>query len=157
MLISEFAREVELSVDTVRFYVRKGLISPELGQKGGSNPYQIFTSQHVETVRLIRTAQLLGFSLKQISALSDQYKADAAKKDGGLAIMESQLQALQEKSANLTRLISYFQAKIAWIQRGSVGAEPQFDGSSPCLTVSGAAHSSAADDLAGGVLGEARI
>ncbi len=64
MLISEFARATRLSTDTVRFYIRRGLLVPENNGKGGRNPYQIFTAEHVQTARLIRMAQSLGMSLK---------------------------------------------------------------------------------------------
>jgi DNA-binding transcriptional MerR regulator len=76
MLISEFARAAEMSVDTVRFYVRKGLLQPETGMKGGANPYQIFTPEHVEQARMIRMAQGLGFSLREISALAGRARYD---------------------------------------------------------------------------------
>ena len=42
MLISEFARRTALSVDTVRYYVRAGLMTPQQGTRGGRNPYQEF-------------------------------------------------------------------------------------------------------------------
>ena len=70
MLISEFARRAGMSIDTVRFYIRKGLLAPATGAKGGSNPYQIFTEAHLEGARIIRMAQGLGFSLREIAALA---------------------------------------------------------------------------------------
>ena len=61
MLISEFARAAGLSRDTVHFYVRRGLLTPLAGNKGGSNPYQVFTNEHVQMARTIRMAQSLAF------------------------------------------------------------------------------------------------
>src|SRR5258708_27567644 len=69
MLISEFARRAGLTTDTVRFYVRRGLITPERNGKG-RNPYQVFTADHVRAAKIIRTAQSLGMSLKEIAAIS---------------------------------------------------------------------------------------
>ena len=63
MLISDFAKATGLSPDTIRFYIRRGLITPETGSKGGRNPYQIFSAEHVREARLIRMAQSLGMSL----------------------------------------------------------------------------------------------
>lgn len=65
-LISEFARTAGLSVDTVRFYVRKGLLSPETTAKGGSKPYQIFKPEHVEAARIIRMANCSGFRSRKL-------------------------------------------------------------------------------------------
>ena len=42
MLISEFARATGLSTDTVRFYVRRGLLKPLAGSKGGSKSLSDF-------------------------------------------------------------------------------------------------------------------
>ena len=67
--VSAFARASGLSRDTVRFYVRRGLLTPLAGNKCGSNPYQVFTGEHVQMARTIRMAQSLGFSLREIAAL----------------------------------------------------------------------------------------
>ncbi|WP_313603008.1 MerR family transcriptional regulator [Rhizobium sp.] len=61
MLISEFAKAAELPIDTVRFYIAKGLLKPERSLKGGSNPYQIFKPDDVTAARMIRLQQTLGY------------------------------------------------------------------------------------------------
>ena len=38
-------------------------------------PYQIFTDEHVDLARIIKLAQSLGFSLKEIAAFNDEYRA----------------------------------------------------------------------------------
>ena len=38
MLISEFARAVDLPVDTIRFYISKGLLKPGRSLKGAPTP-----------------------------------------------------------------------------------------------------------------------
>jgi MerR family copper efflux transcriptional regulator len=44
--------------------VRRGLLTPETNGKGGRNPYQVFTAEHVRAAKFICTAQSLGLSLK---------------------------------------------------------------------------------------------
>lgn len=127
MLISEFARQTGLSVDTVRFYVRKGLLAPETGGKGGSNPYQMFSSEHVENARVIRLAQSLGFSLKDITLMNDEYRAGALTAERGADILRMQLAKLQEKADQLAEMIAYMEAKIGWIETGGTGPEPRLD------------------------------
>ena len=83
MLISEFARATGLTRDTVRFYVRRGLLKPLAGNKGGSNPYQVFTHEHVQTARAIRMAQSLGFSLREIGVLNVEYQARRIRRRAG--------------------------------------------------------------------------
>ena len=76
MMISEFARASGLSVDTVRFYARQGLLHPETGLKGGSRPYQMFSQADLDTARVIRLAQALGLTLKQIKAFVEELAPD---------------------------------------------------------------------------------
>jgi len=134
MLISEFAAETGLSTDTVRFYVRKGLLSPETGNKGGSNPYQIFSPALVETARVIKLGQSLGFSLKEIASFGAEYRAGALTASRGADILRGQLGKLEEKAALLTGMIAYVRAKIAWLEAGGKGAEPTFGGSACGVT-----------------------
>jgi MerR family copper efflux transcriptional regulator len=126
MLISEFARATQLSRDTVRFYVRRGLLKPLAGNKGGSNPYQVFTHEHVQTARAIRMAQSLGFSLREIAVLNVEYQAKRITPARGAEIMRAQLARLEEKAAHVGDMISYIHAKLAWLEAGGKGPEPNF-------------------------------
>jgi MerR family copper efflux transcriptional regulator len=126
MLISAFARASGLSRDTVRFYVRRGLLTPLAGNKGGSNPYQVFTGEHVQMARTIRMAQSLGFSLREIAALKVEYDGKRMSKSRGADILRWQLTRLEEKAAHVDAMIRYIQAKLAWVDGGSKGPEPNF-------------------------------
>jgi MerR family transcriptional regulator, copper efflux regulator len=126
MLISEFARAAGMSRDTVRFYVRRGLLTPLAGNKGGSNPYQVFTSEHVQMARTIRMAQSLGFSLREIAALNVEYQAKRITPSRGAEILRGQLARLEEKAAHVNAMIRYIRAKLAWLDAGSKGPEPNF-------------------------------
>ena len=101
MLISDFARETGLTPDTIRFYIRRGLITPETGSKGGRNPYQIFTAAHVREARLIRMAQSLGMSLKEISAISEEHRKGLITEARSIELMGLQLEKLEQKQAEL--------------------------------------------------------
>jgi DNA-binding transcriptional MerR regulator len=124
MLISEFARAARLSSDTVRFYVRRGLIKPLAGKKGGSNPYQVFTAEHVEMARTIRMAQSLGFSLREIAALNVEYQAKRITPSRGAEILRKQLVRLEEKAAHANAMVNYVRAKVAWLESGGKGPAP---------------------------------
>lgn len=126
MLISQFAKRAGLSVDTVRFYIRKGLLAPETGVKGGSNPYQLFTAEHLEVARIIRMAQGLGFTLREIAALAAEYNAGGMTPERSLELMRMQQARLEEKAAQLGAMIDYTRAKIAWMESDQQGAEPVF-------------------------------
>ena len=131
MMISKFAKATGLTPDTVRFYIRRGLLAPQTGGKGGSNPYQIFTREHVDTARMIRLCQSLGFTLREIAALNDEYRKIGISKTRAREIFEAQMARLQEKSAQLDAMMAYMRAKLAWIENGGNGAEPAFSDFQP--------------------------
>lgn len=126
MLISEFAKRAGLSVDTVRFYIRKGLLAPETGLKGGSNPYQLFTAEHLEVARMIRMAQGLGFTLREIAALGEEYNAGQITPARSRELMQMQLARLEEKAAQLGAMIDYTRDKLAWMEGDQQEAPPVF-------------------------------
>jgi MerR family transcriptional regulator, copper efflux regulator len=124
MLISEFSHATGLSVDTIRFYIRRGLMQPKLGLKGGRNPYQIFEPEHVQAAKVIRLSQSLGFSLKEIAALANEYSSGNMTQARSRAIMTSQLQRLEQKASEIETLIGFVRRKIAWTEAGQTGEEP---------------------------------
>lgn len=128
MLISDFARRGGLSTDTVRYYVRIGLLRPETSAKGGEHPYQIFAADDLLAVRIIRTAKSLGLSLKEIAAISQARRAGGMTKDRSVAVLSAQLDRLEAKAAELAALRRYLTAKIAWLNTGQHGPPPDFCG-----------------------------
>lgn len=63
MQIGEIAMRSGVSVDTVRFYERRGLIARALRSSGG---YRLFPLETIERIQFIKQAQDFGFSLDEI-------------------------------------------------------------------------------------------
>lgn len=122
MLTSEFARAAGLPVDTVRFYVRRGLLAPETTGLGGRNPYHRFTEADVVTARFIRFSQSLGMSLDEISDINVERQNGGVTRERSLEIMHAQLSQLEEKLAEFGALANYLRAKISWQDNG--GRDP---------------------------------
>lgn len=127
MLIKEFSRATGLPVDTIRFYIRKGLIKPEVGSKGGSNPYQIFTAEHVQAAKIIRVSQALGFPLKGIGATIAEYMKGDMPLDQSIGIVREQLAKMERKAEELAAVVLYMRAKLAWMEAGGEGDGPDFN------------------------------
>ena len=66
MLIGEVATKSEVSVQTLRYYERRGLMPPQSRRMSG---YRRYTLEAIRRVRFIRRAQDLGFTLKEIGEL----------------------------------------------------------------------------------------
>ncbi|MDF5890242.1 MerR family transcriptional regulator [Pseudomonas syringae pv. syringae] len=126
MLISEFSRRVDLTVDTVRFYVRLGLLKPKSNGKGGSRPYQIFTADDVETVRLIRIQQMLGYSLRDIARLLDEYANGELTDPKIVDLLKELLCRLREQRDHQDSMMAYVSAKIEWVETAR-GSAPRFE------------------------------
>ena len=118
MLISEFALTTGFSRETVRFYVRLGLLHPQTTLKGGRNPYQQFGREDLATAELIRIGQTLGLSLKEIASLMEKRRKGKLPLRGRIDMMKSQLAKLDAKAIELERLRAYVRAKIAWQEDG---------------------------------------
>ncbi|MBF8189464.1 MerR family transcriptional regulator [Nonomuraea sp. K274] len=80
MKIGEVAREAGVSVDTVRFYERRGVL-PAAGRRPSG--YRIFSAAAVERIRMAKALQELGFTLDEVAGI-------LAAHDGGGATCASE-------------------------------------------------------------------
>jgi len=64
--IGQLAGETEVHIETLRFYERKGLLTPGERTKKG---YRLYGTDDVSRVRFIKEAQKLGFSLREVMEL----------------------------------------------------------------------------------------
>ena len=127
MLISEFARATGLTRDTVRFYARLGLLQPQTNGKGGRHPYGVFTDKDIQAAEVIRIAQSLGMSLKEIAAFNEERRKGHLTSERRVEIMSAQLVSLEAKATELEVMMSYVRAKIHWLKGDQQGPEPDFE------------------------------
>lgn len=64
--IGRVATETGLSIDTIRFYEKQGLLKRSPRSEGG---FRLFGVGDIETLKFVRKAQELGFSLNKIREL----------------------------------------------------------------------------------------
>lgn len=125
MLIKQFCEATGLPRDTVRFYVKRGLLAPEIGCRP-NNRYQVFDATQVERARLIKAAQRLGFSLRQIAVLAESYGAEEIGSEAKMAVLRGQIAGLAEQERELRRMRLYLAAKLNWVENGETGSPPGF-------------------------------
>src|SRR5277367_4238969 len=77
--------------DTVRFYARLGLLQPKASGKGGRHPYSVFTDKDIQVAEVIRIAQSLGMSLKEIAAFNEERRKGHLTHRRRVEIMSAQL------------------------------------------------------------------
>jgi|ERR1700730_11446751 MerR family mercuric resistance operon transcriptional regulator len=100
MRIGELARSVGVSVETIRYYQRIGLLALPQKPYGGMRSY---STQDLQRLRFIRRAQQLGFSLEDIQVLLELSSSDC---DEVQKLATDKLSLVQEKLGQLRRIES---------------------------------------------------
>ncbi len=101
MKIGEVAKAAGIGIDAVRFYEREGLIRPPARRPSG---YREYTPDVVVSLRFIRRAKELGFSLKEISELLRLEASEDATPSDVRGRAEAKLEDLEERIRSLQRM-----------------------------------------------------
>jgi DNA-binding transcriptional MerR regulator len=97
MKIGQVAADAEVTVDTVRFYERRGVLPlPERRPSG----YREYTSAAVERIRMARALQQLGFTLDEVI---DALRAHDAGETSQLWRLEAVVDRIDAKIKDLRR------------------------------------------------------
>ena len=94
MRIGQLSEATGLSRDALRFYEKRGLLTP----RRSSNGYRSYPAEAAEWLRYVRTAQSLGFTLAEI-------EADLPLLMAGPASAAALRTALQRKLDDITRRV----------------------------------------------------
>ncbi len=100
LTIGELARQAGVGVETVRYYELRGLLKkPPRRGKG----FRVYPPEALQTLKLVRRAKALGFSLKEIGQLVALYagKRDDPQKIAG--ILSKKLEDLDERARDIER------------------------------------------------------
>jgi len=113
MNIGDASRASGISAKMIRYYEQTGLIPPAGRSDAG---YRIYTDSDVHTLRFLRRARDLGFSMEQMGELlalwRDRNRASGDVKRLALehvAQLESKAQALREMARTLRHLADHCQ------------------------------------------------
>ena len=107
MGIGKIARRAGVSIDTVRYYEKSGLLAPAARLQSG---YRRYGELQLSRLRFIRRAQELGFSLKDIQSLlglSRQRDVARVKRaaQSKVADIDRRIAALMAVRDGLSRLV----------------------------------------------------
>lgn len=118
MKIGQVASEAGVSIDTVRFYERRGVLPRAARTATG---YRVFAQDAVRRIKVVRKLQELGLTLDEIGGVM------AASQDNG-ATCESQrwrlrasLDRIDTRIADLIRLQGEVRGALAACESGSCG------------------------------------
>ena len=95
------ATEAGVNVQTLRYYERRGLLAAPARLPSG---YRDYRPETVRTVRFVKRAQQLGFSLEEIETLLDLAAGGPAGCHAAQVLALEKIAALDEKIATLAAM-----------------------------------------------------
>jgi len=104
MLINELAKRTGVSVHTIRFYERYGLIRGQRNTAVTTNNYLHYDEETVGRLQLILDAKSAGFTLHEISEILDAWYKDTYTAAEKRAILERKILALDDKIKELRQM-----------------------------------------------------
>jgi DNA-binding transcriptional MerR regulator len=96
--IGQVAREAGVSIDTVRFYERRGVLPAPARRPSG---YRIFTPAAVERIRMAKALQQLGFTLDEVIDALQAHDEGGATCDSERWRLEAVLERMDAKITEL--------------------------------------------------------
>ena len=97
----EFAKHFGIKKDTLFYYDKIGLFSPEVV---GDNGYRYYTASQIHTFRILLSLRELNFPIKVIS---EYFKKPSPEKL--IKITSSQLKQIEQEMEKLTRIQAFIQ------------------------------------------------
>ncbi|MGH9801715.1 MAG: heavy metal-responsive transcriptional regulator [Blastocatellia bacterium] len=101
MRIGEVAAQAGISVQTVRFYERRGLLKQAERLSSG---YRVYYGETVEALRFIKRSQELGYSLGEIGQLLRLREPDGKNAEQVRALADEKVRRLDEQIARLQQM-----------------------------------------------------
>lgn len=100
MKIGELAKRSGVSIDTVRFYERRGVLPPPERQPSG---YRVYDDATMERIRLAKELQALGFTLSEVIDALHSFDAGDPSCSEERWRLEKVLERIDDKVAELRR------------------------------------------------------
>ncbi len=115
MLINELSKITGVSVYTIRYYERYGLIKGKRNEEVKSNNYFHYNEETVDKLELIRDAKSVGFTLNEIKQLIEAWFNNQFSIDKKVSVLEDKLKLIDEKIKQLKevkKVIAEFKKKV---------------------------------------------
>lgn len=121
MKIGEVAASAEVTIDTVRFYERRGVLPPPARRPSG---YREYTPAAVERIRTARALQQLGFTLDEVIDALRAHDSGEASEASQLWRLEAVVDRIDARIAELRRTRRNITDTIAECRAGRCRFKP---------------------------------
>ncbi len=117
MRIKELSQRTGLSIHAIRFYEKEGLIQESAIHRLPNN-YREFDESVVDTIRIIKYAQGIGFSLSEIAEFVKDDSLKGMSTKSKLDLLELKLSQLNMKLKEINVMKKIVQEKITKLRNG---------------------------------------
>ena len=104
MLINELSKKTGISIHTIRFYEKSGLIEGKQDETVKSNNYFHYDEVTVEKLEFISDAKSVGFTIREIGQMIDAWYNRNYTKKQKLEILEDKLISLEQKMKEIKEM-----------------------------------------------------
>jgi MerR family transcriptional regulator, copper efflux regulator len=104
MLINELSKLTGVTIHTIRFYEKIGLIKGKRDVKVTTNKYARYDDEAVEKLELVRDAKSIGFTLNEIADLMDAWYSNRISIVQKVAVLNDKLVEIEAKINQLKEM-----------------------------------------------------
>jgi MerR family transcriptional regulator, copper efflux regulator len=104
MLIKELSQRTGITIHTIRFYEKSGLIKGKRLEGVTSNNYFHYDEETVEKLNLIRGAKSIGFTISEISNLIEAWYNKSLSTEEKLVVCDDKLLSIEKKINDLKQM-----------------------------------------------------
>ncbi|NRT76417.1 MerR family transcriptional regulator [Clostridium beijerinckii] len=101
MKINEVSKKTGLSISTIRFYEKEGLI-PEKYVSRDANNYRSYSVDIIEYLLMIKTVHSVGFSLREIKEIQKS-NDNIISIDTKIELLQEKIKEVEEQKENLNK------------------------------------------------------
>ena len=112
MLIKEIAERTGVSIDTIRFYEKQGLLDDSHFERT-ANRYRHYSEAALQRLNLIRMGQAAGFTLNEMRQAIHAWETDELSLEEKVFYMCRKLEEIEQKKQALDDIKDYLHRKIA--------------------------------------------
>lgn len=116
MLIGELTEQTGVSIHTIRFYEKQGLLT-EAHFTRRTNGYRSYNEAAVARLTLIKQAQAAGITLGEMRASIDEWETGSIGHTEKVEFFRQKLEQIDERIAALQAVKAYISHKLAESER----------------------------------------
>lgn len=109
--IKLFSKMTDLSIDTLRYYEKEGIIIPQRDK----NNYRIYTKADYEWADCVSKLRLSGMPIKEIKKYTHLQDGGAKTIPDKLLLLAKQLEVMLEQQQKINEYISFLKDRIAYL------------------------------------------